>query len=108
MTFQEAAARFEDSGAGTDNFKRLYKDAFELMNDDAENAALYFVIGVTAHAYVTQYEDQAVSGEFSDRAKSILVGFNRKIIQALAADAATRLTLLSEVASEYQLQVHEF
>ena len=108
MNFQEAAARFEQSGAGTDDFKRLSKDAFELMSDDAGNAGLYFVIGVVAHSYVTQYEDQGVSGEFSDQAKAVLVGFNRKINQALASDAATRLELLGEVASEYQLRVHEF
>ena len=108
MKFQDAAARFEHSGAGTDDFKRLYKDAFELMSNDAENAGLYFVIGVAAHSYVTQYEDQGVSGEFADHAKAVLVGFNKNISQALASDAKTRLALLGEVATEYQLRVHEF
>ena len=107
MDFQKAADRFEASGGGTDDFKRLYKDNFELMSRDRENAALYFVIGVAAHSYVTQYEDQGVSDEFAERAKSILAGFNGKIVQALAADAATRLALLGDVASEYQLHVHE-
>lgn len=108
MDFQNAADRFGNSGAGTDDFKRLYKDMFELMGRDTANAGLYFVIGTAAHAYVAQYEDQAVSSEFSDRAKEILVGFNRKISRALAADAATRLAILGEVAAEYQLRVAEF
>ena len=108
MNFQDAAVRFEHSGAGTDDFKRLYKDAFELMSSDAENAGLYFVIGVAAHSYVTLYEDQGVSGDFSDQAKAILVGFNATILRALAADPATRLRLLGEVATDYQLRVHEF
>jgi hypothetical protein len=108
MNFQEAADRFGNSGAGTDDFKRLYKDAFELMSNDSENAALYFVIGVAAHSYVTLYADQGVSGEFSDNAKSILVGFNKKIGQALASEAKIRLAILSEVTSEYQLKVTEF
>jgi hypothetical protein len=108
MNFQDAAARFEHSGAGTDDFKRLYKDAFELMSSDAENAGLYFVIGVAAHSYVTLYEDQGVSGDFSDQAKAVLVGFNTRILRALGADPATRLRLLGEVATEYQLRVHEF
>jgi len=108
MNFQETAARFETSGAGTDDFKRLSKEAFELMSSDIENAGLYFVIGVAAHSYVTQYEDQAVSGEFADHAKAILVGFNRKISRALASDAQTRLSVLGEVAAEYQLRVTEF
>ena len=108
MNFQDAADRFANSGAGTDDFKRLYKDMFELIGRDAQNAGLYFVIGTAAHSYVAQYEDQGVSSEFSDRAKEILVGFNNKIGQALTADASTRLAVLGEVAAEYQLKVPEF
>ena len=108
MNFQDAADRFGNSGAGTDDFKRLYKDMFELMSRDTANAGLYFVIGTAAHSYVAQYEDQGVSSEFSDRAKEILVGFNNKIAQALTADASTRLAVLGEVAAEYQLRVAEF
>ena len=108
MNFQDAADRFRNSGAGTDDFKRLYKDMFDLMSRDTANAGLYFVIGTAAHSYVAQYEDQGVSGEFSDRAKEILVGFNRKISLALDSDAATRLSILGEVAAEYQLRVPEF
>ena len=108
MNFQDAADRFRNSGAGTDDFKRLYKDMFDLMSRDTANAGLYFVIGTAAHSYVAQYEDQGVSGEFSDRAKEILVGFNRKISLALDSDAATRLAILGEVAAEYQLRVAEF
>jgi hypothetical protein len=108
MNFQETAARFEHSGAGTDDFKHLSKDAFELMSSDTGNAGLYFVIGVAAHAYVTQYADQGVTKEFAEHAKAILVGFNKKISQALTSDANTRLLLLGEVATEYQLRVTEF
>lgn len=108
MNFQEAVARFERSESGTDAFKRLYEDAFQLMSGDLENAGLYFVIGIAAQSYVRQYEDQGISPEFSDHAKTILDGFNRKIVQALASDAATRLLLLGEVAIGYQLGVTEF
>ena len=38
MNFQDAADRFGNSGAGTDDFKRLYKDMFELMGRDTANA----------------------------------------------------------------------
>ena len=108
MNFQETAVRFEQSDAGTDDFKRLYKDAFELMKSDSANAALYFVIGVAAHAYVIQYEDQAVTSELAESAKATLVGFGKKICRALAADAATRLALVGEIASEYQFHVTNF
>src|SRR5450759_656510 len=108
MNLQEAAAKFERAGSGTDAFKRLYEDAFQLMSSDLENAGLYFVIGVAAQSYVRQYEDQGISPEFADHAKAILDGFNQKIIQALASDPTTRLSLLGEVAVAYQLGVTEF
>ena len=108
MNFQDATTRFEQSDAGTDDFKRLYKDAFDLMKSDRANAALYFVIGVAAHAYVIQYEDQAVTAELAEGAKRTLVGFCKKGCQSLAADAETRLALIGEIASEYQFDVHSF
>ena len=108
MTFQETAAQFAQSGGGTNGFKRLYKEAFSLMKSDSANAALYFVIGVAAHAYVLTYEDQAVTTELAESAKAALVGFNEKICRALSADAATRLALLGEVATDYQFEVHSF
>lgn len=108
MTFQTTAAQFEHSGGGTDDFKRLYKEAFDLMKSDSANAALYFVIGVAAHAYVIRYEDQAVTTELAESAKATLVGFCRKLEQALAGDPAARLALLGEVASDYQFRVSSF
>ena len=108
MTFQETAATFEQSGGGTDDFKRLYKEAFHLMKTDTENAGLYFVIGVAAHAYVIKYEDQAVTAELAENAKAALVGFNAKICAALSADAVKRLALLGEVACGYQFDVSNF
>ena len=108
MSFKETAAVFAQSGGGTDDFKHLYKDAFRLMKTDRENAALYFVIGVAAHAYVLKYEDQAVTAELAENAKAALVGFNAKICAALLADAATRLALLGEVASGYQFDIANF
>lgn len=108
MTFQTTAAQFERSGGGTDDFKRLYKEAFDLMKTDSANAALYFVIGVAAHAYVIRYEDQAVTTELAESAKTTLVGFCRKLEQALAGDPASRLALLGEVASDYQFRVSSF
>ena len=106
--FSDTAAQFEKSPGGTDDFKRLYKKAFELMKRDAENAAVYFVIGVAAHAYVIQYEDQAVTAECAEAAKSALVRFCRKAVQALTAEPATRLALLGEIASEYQFDITGF
>lgn len=108
MTFEKEAARFEAAESGTDSFKLLYKAAFRLMTEDPANAAFYFVIGVAGHGYVMQYEDQGVSPESADKAKAIVVGFNKKIEQALASTPDVGLRILGEVTSDYQLNVHDF
>ena len=75
------------------------------MTDDPANVAFYFVIGVAARGYVVQYKDQGVSLEFADKAKAIVVSFNKKITQALASPAEAGLWLLGEVTAEYQFNV---
>lgn len=102
MNFEDIAKQFAASAPGTDAFKRLYQDSFQLMTEDRQHAGLYFVIGIAAQAYVRQYEDQAVSLEAAARAHATLVGFNDKMVRALTADPALKLRLLSEVAVDYQ------
>jgi hypothetical protein len=108
MNFHEISTRFATTGSGSDAFKALYKDAFELMKHDPENAGLYFVVGIAAQSYVRSYEDQGVTGEFADRAKATLVSFNSKITEALASTPEKRLKLLGEIAIDYEWNVHDF
>lgn len=108
MEFMDIALRFERSESGTDSFKAFYKDAFELMKLDPDNAGLYFIVGVAGQSYVRTYEDQGVTAEFADAAKATLVGFNAKVVQALASAPDIRLRLLGEVATDYEWNVHSF
>lgn len=108
MTFKEISQRFAQSESGSDSFKVFFKEAFDLMKADPDNAGLYFVVGVAAQTYVIKYEDQAVDPEFADRAKSIVEDFNRRLLEALELDAASRLRVLGEVAVEYEWKVDAF
>lgn len=108
MSYSDLSTEFEVAPSGIDSFKRLYKGAIQLMTADRANAALYFPIVIAAQAYVLRFEDQAIGIEFADRAKAIMAGLNRKILQALDADAETRYRLLSEVSAEYELDVKDF
>ena len=108
MNFTEISTRFVDSSSGTDAFKAFFRDAFQLMKNDPENAGLYFVVGVAAQSYVRMYEDQGITAEFADAAKATLAGFNAKLIEALAADPAKRLKLLGQVATDYEWNVRDF
>lgn len=102
MTFKEITQRFAQSESGSDSFKQFYKDAFELMKRDPDNAGLYFVVGIAAQTYVIKYEDQAVAPDFADRIKATLEGFNSRLLQALDMAPADRLRVLGEVAVDYE------
>ena len=108
MTFNVEASRFAAAESGTDSFKLLYKAAFVLMTQQPADAAFFFVIGVAAHNYVLKYEDQGVSPESADKAKAVMVGFNKKIAQALASAPDVGIKLLGEVSADYQFHVQEF
>lgn len=108
MTFKEITERFARSESGSDSFKLFYKEAFELMKADPENAGLYFVVGVAAQTYVIKYEDQAVDPEFADRAKATLEGFNQRLLDALDMEPLDRLKVLGQVAVEYEWEVDAF
>ena len=69
MSFEEVSRQFAQSESGTDSFKILFRRAFELMQEDAPNAALYFVIGIAAQAYVRRYEDEGVTSDFANETK---------------------------------------
>jgi len=108
MNFNEIADRFEQGISCTDSFKLFYKETFELMKSDVENAGLYFVVGVMARSFVITYEDRELSADFVDGTKAVLVAMNNKLLRAIAADPTTRLRLLGEVATEYEWQVKSF
>lgn len=108
MTFKEITQRFERSESGSDSFKSFYKEVFELMKADPENAGLYFVVGIAAQTYVIKYEDQAVAPEFADRAKAIVEDFNQRLLASLDMSAADRLRILGAVAVEYEWEVDAF
>ncbi|MGF6528074.1 hypothetical protein [Variovorax sp. PvP013] len=108
MNFTDIANRFAKSSSGTDAFKLFYKSAFDLMKTDPDNAGLYFVVGIAAQSFVRRYEDQGISTEFAEQAKSKLDGFNQKLILALEAEPIERLRLLGEVAIDYEWHVPSF
>ena len=108
MNFQELTQRFDNSLAGTDAFKDLYKGAFDLMKSDADNSALYFMLATIARAFVRRYEDQGISGEFVDRAKATVAAFNAKALVALASGPQERLRLLNEIAYDYEWNTPDF
>lgn len=102
MTFAEIATQFAQSQSGSDSFKQLYQGAFQLMKRDADNAGLYFVVGIAAQTYVIKHEDQAVAPEFADRAKASMERFVDRVVSALQMPPAERLRALGDIAIDYE------
>jgi len=106
--FDAICTRFAQAESGSDSFKQFYKDVFELMKTDTDNAGLYFVVGIAAQTYVIKYEDQAVDPAFADSAKAKLQSLNTRLLHALAQPSDVRLRVLGQVATEYQWEVDAF
>lgn len=108
MTFNDIADRFVRAESGSDFFKDFYKEAFLRMKSDPENASLYFVVGIAAKSYVQHHEDQGVPPELADRAKTTMVEYSAKVIQALTSEPAQRFRLLSEISLDYEWNLTDF
>ncbi|WP_332816049.1 hypothetical protein [Ramlibacter sp.] len=108
MSFPDLVRRFEQAPSATDSFKFFYRESFELMNSDPENAALLFIVGSIAKAFVRKYEDQELSPEFVDAAKRLMLRMSHKALHAMADTPAVRLRAAGEIATEYEWKITSF
>lgn len=108
MDFKTVSEIFLESSIGTDSFRELYKNSFLLMKEDQENAIIYHLIGTMARSYVLVYDDQPIKPENALKSKALFEHYNNKILKALEGDAESRLKIVSEIAIEYQNDIHDF
>ena len=108
MSFPDLVRRFQQAPSATDSFKFLHSGAFELMKSDPENAALLFIVGTIAKAFVRRYEDQELTPQFVDEAKQFMVSVIVRVVDAMASTPAERLRVAGEVATEYEWKVTSF
>ncbi|MCC8378165.1 MULTISPECIES: hypothetical protein [Xenorhabdus] len=108
MIFDEIKDRFASAGIGTDAFRELYRETFDLMNEDKDNAVIYFLVGVAARSYVLRYDDQEVDPDFAEQSKILMEGFVEKIALSLKQSFEKRIKIASEVASDYHWKTSSF
>ncbi len=108
MTFEELSQRFADAPSSIDATKVLYRGALELMREDPQNAALYFIIGVAGNSFVRTWEDQALTPQFLDVKKKQLQHILNTLLAALLAPPAERLRLAGEAAVFYEWSISDF
>ena len=104
MMFQSLLEQFQALPSGTDSFKQL-KNHCERQIKTAdlalEQTALFLIYGF-AKNYVLLYEDQAVTADFSNAAKTQLLTYMQQLNAALATqDKALILERLNQVTQDY-------
>lgn len=104
MNFQTILLSFQNQSTGTDAFKEL-KNACEQSLKESQNtkekAAVYLIYGF-ARSYVILYEDEAVTSEFANTSKSMLIDYMECLNEALLSkDDSAILNALNQVSDDY-------
>jgi len=104
MNFQTILLSFTNQSTGTDAFKEL-KNACEQSLKESQNtkekAAVYLIYGF-ARSYVILYEDEAVTSEFANTSKSMLIDYMECLNEALLSkDDSAILNALNQVSDDY-------
>jgi hypothetical protein len=103
MTFSDAAAIFATRLPGTDAYVELRQAMCQLIKNDTENAAVYFLIFGFARTYVMLYEDQEVSPTFAEENQKVMLAYLAILDDALKQnDKAYVYNALNLVVNQYE------
>lgn len=103
MTFTEVTKTFATSLPGTDSYVKLRKAMRTLIQEDPNNASVYFLIFGFARTYVMLYEDQDVSPKFAEENQKVMLSYLNILDEALKKqDAKTLYQALNKVVNEYE------
>lgn len=103
MTFSEVTKTFATSLPGTDSYVKLRKAMRTLIQEDPQNASVYFLIFGFARTYVMLYEDQEVSPQFAEDNQRLMLSYLNILDEALKKqDAKSIYQALNKVVNEYE------
>lgn len=102
MNFTEITDQFDASVPGTDAFLKVKEGMHRLISEDSGRAAAYFLIYGFARSYVILHDDEGISTDFAERAKTQLLHYMRQIETSLQNDATTLLEAMNKIVSDYE------
>lgn len=103
MAFSEVVKTFARSLPGTDTYVKLRKAMQQLIQEDPNNASVYFLIFGFARTYVMLYEDQEVSPQFAEDNQKLMLSYLNILEDALKqSDSASLYQALNRVVNEYE------
>ncbi|MES2026567.1 MAG: hypothetical protein V4448_13530 [Pseudomonadota bacterium] len=101
MNLTEIVSQFETREAGTDSYVELRAQCLSLIDNDANNAAAYFLIANFARSYVILYEEEAVTIDVARKAKTLMLDYLRQIAAAQSGNAEARLSAVNAIVIDY-------
>ena len=111
MVFQSLLEQFQALPSGTDSYKKHKnhcEQQIKTANLALEQTALFLIYGF-AKNYVLLYEDQAVTAQFSNAAKTQLLTYMQQLNATLETqDKALILERLNQVTQDYMLSSRVF
>ncbi|RKS86049.1 hypothetical protein DES39_1474 [Orbus hercynius] len=103
MTFSTVLNKFASSLPGTDTYVKLRQSMQTLIQEDPNNASVYFLVFGFARTYVMLYEDQEVSPQFAEDNQKLMLSYLHILDEALQkGDAASLYHALNRVVNEYE------
>lgn len=103
MAFSEVTKTFATSLPGTDSYVKLRKAMRSLIQEDPNNASVYFLIFGFARTYVMLYEDQEVSPQFAEDNQKLMLSYLNILDEALQKQNAESIyQALNKVVNEYE------
>ncbi|WP_085246828.1 hypothetical protein [Gilliamella mensalis] len=103
MTFSDVTKTFATSLPGTDSYVKLQKAMSALIQEDPQNASVYFLIFGFARTYVMLYEDQEISPQFAEENQNLMLSYLNILDEALnKQDAQSIYHALNKVVNEYE------
>ncbi|MFH3666407.1 hypothetical protein WAI17_12130 [Acinetobacter baumannii] len=104
MNFQTILSSFKNQSTGTDAFKNLKSACEHHLKHSShlnEKAVIYLIYGF-ARSYVILYEDEAVTTDFAQASKEMLVNYMNRLNEALSTqDDHIILNTLNQVSNDY-------
>lgn len=96
----EIIQAFEKRNPGVASFETFAAECMAGMKNDADNASIYLLLGLTARQFYDQFADQPLTVERANESRARMVALARKAEAALREPANSKLAILNEIARE--------
>ena len=89
---------FEERNPGVASFETFAAECMSEIGNDAANASIYFLLGVTARQFHDRFADRPLTVSVANESKDRMLALAREAIAVLDAPADARYDVLNRIA----------